>query len=59
MRIHFGMILSILMRRRINENTVWTNSQDYGADEILYTARTVLIDKTNLLMREIITLPRV
>ena len=35
MRIHFGMILSILMRRRINENMVWTDSQDYGADEIL------------------------
>ena len=37
-RIHFGMILSILMRRRINENMVWTDSQDYGADEILYIA---------------------
>ncbi len=23
------------MRLRINENTVWTDSQDYGADEIL------------------------
>ena len=32
---------------------VWTDSQDYGADEILYTARTVLFDKTNRLMREI------
>ena len=47
MRIHFGMILSILRRRRINENTVWTDSQDYGADEILYTAIAVLFDKTN------------
>ena len=56
MRIHFGMILSVLMKQRINENMVWTDSQDYGADEILYTARTVLIDKTNLLMREIIIL---
>ena len=37
MRIRFGLILSILMRRRINENMVWTDSQDYGADEILYT----------------------
>jgi len=32
---------------------VWTDSQDYDADEILYTARTVLFDKTNQLMREI------
>jgi len=40
-------------RRRINENMVWTDSQDYDADEILYTARTVLFDKTNQLMREI------
>ena len=30
-----------------NENMVWTDSQDYGADEILYTARIVLFDKTN------------
>jgi hypothetical protein len=57
-RIHFGMILSILMRRRINENMVWTDSQDYGADEILYIARTVLFDKTNRLMRKIIILLR-
>ena len=35
---------------------VWTDSQDYGADEILYTARTVLFDKTNRLIREIIIL---
>ena len=35
---------------------VWTDSQDYGADEILYTARTVLFDKTGKLMREITTL---
>ena len=33
---------------------VWTDSQDYGADEILYIARTALFDKTNRLMREII-----
>ena len=44
------------MRQRINENTVWTDSQDYGADEILYTAGTVLFNKINELMREIITL---
>ena len=56
MRIHFGMILSVLMKQLINENMVWTDSQDYDADEILYTARTVLFDKTNRLMREITTL---
>ena len=33
---------------------VWTVSQDYGADEILYTARTALFNKTNELIREII-----
>ena len=35
MRIHFGMILTVLRGRRINENMVWTDSLDYGADEIL------------------------
>ena len=44
------------MRQRINENTVWIDSQDYGADEILYTTGIVLIDKTGKLMREITTL---
>ena len=53
MRIHFGMILSILMKQRINENMVWTDSQDYGADEILYTIGTVLFNINNRLMREI------
>ena len=56
MRIHFGMILSILRRGRINENMVWTDSQDYGADELLYIARTALFNKTNQLIREIIIL---
>ena len=59
MRIRFGIILSILMRQRINENTVWTDSQDYGADEILYTIGIVLFDKINRLMREITILFRV
>ena len=53
MRIQFGMILSSLRRRRINENMIRTDSQDYGADEILYIARTALFDKINRLMREI------
>ena len=35
---------------------VWTDSQDYGADEILYIARIMLFDKTNQLMRKIIIL---
>jgi hypothetical protein len=37
MRIQFGMILSSLRRRRINENMVWTDSQDYGATMYLST----------------------
>jgi hypothetical protein len=32
---------------------VWTDSQDYGADEILYIARTALFNKTNQLIRAI------
>ena len=47
MRILFGMILTVLRGRRINENMFWTDSQDYGADEILYTARAMLFDKIN------------
>ena len=35
MRIRFGAILSLLIRKRMNENMVWTDSQDYSADEIL------------------------
>ena len=42
--------------QRINENMVWTDSQDYSADEILYTARAMLFDKINRLIREIIIL---
>ena len=56
MRIHFGIILSVLMKQRINENMVWTDSQDYGVDEILYTIGTVLFNINNRLMREIIIL---
>ena len=56
MRIQFGMILTVLRGRRINENMVWTDSQDYGADEILYIALIVLFDKINQLIREIIIL---
>ena len=45
MRIQFGIILSVLMRRRINENTVWIDSQDYGTDEILYASKITLFYK--------------
>jgi hypothetical protein len=46
-----------LMKLRIrDENTLRTDSQDYSADEILYTTGIVLIDKTGKLMREITTL---
>ena len=44
------------MRPRDDENTLWTYSQDYGADEILYIARTALFNKTNQLIREIMIL---
>ena len=37
MRIHFGMVLTVLRRRRINENMVWTDSLDYGATMYLST----------------------
>ena len=30
----FGAVFPFLMRKRMNENKVWTDSQDYGADEI-------------------------
>jgi hypothetical protein len=43
----------------MNENTVWTDSQDYGADEISYTARIALFNKTTQLTSEITTLFRV
>ena len=39
-----------------NENTVWTDSQDYGADEILDTIEIVIFKKINWLMHEIIIL---
>ena len=56
MRILFGMILTVLRGRRINENMFWTDSQDLGADEILNTIRTMLFNKSNRLMCEIIIL---
>ena len=43
----------------MNENTVWTDSQDYGADEILYTSKITLLYKTTRFTSEIITLFRV
>ena len=56
MRIYLEPILTHPMMLRMTENTVWTDSQDYGADEILYIARTALFNKTNQLIREIIIL---
>ena len=56
MRIYLGLILTHRMMLRMTENTVWTDSQDYGADEILYIARTALFNKTNQIIREIIIL---
>ena len=42
-----------------NKNTVWTDSQDYGANEISYTSKTSLFHKTTRFTSEIITLFRV
>ena len=53
MRIQFGTILSILIGKWINENTVWTDSQGCGADEILYAARTALFNKTNRVIEKL------
>ena len=47
------------MRPRDDENTLWTDSQNYGADEILYTARIALFNKTTQLTSKIITLFKV
>jgi len=43
----------------MNENTVWTDSQDYGADEILLTSQITLFHKTTQFTSEITTLFRV
>ena len=43
----------------INENMVRTDSQDYGADEILNITGSVIFNINNRLMCEIITLSRV
>ena len=56
MRICFGPILTLIMRHKINENTVWTDFQDYGADEILHTTKTTIVHKMPRFTNEIITL---
>jgi hypothetical protein len=43
-------------RLKQNENMARTDSQDYSADEILYTSRTVLFNKTTRFASEITTL---
>jgi len=43
MRIRFGLILTLQMRLRINENTVWIDFQDYSADEILYLQNNAIL----------------
>ena len=42
-----------------DENMVWTDSQDYGADEILLTSQITLFHKTTQFTSEITTLFRV
>ena len=59
MRIRFGLILTLQMRLRINENTVWIDFQDYSADEILYASKITLFYKTTRFTSEITTLFRV
>jgi hypothetical protein len=59
MRIHAGAVLSLLMRPRNDENTVWTDSQDYGVDEILHISKKTLFCKITRITSEIITLFRV
>jgi hypothetical protein len=46
MRICFGPILTLPMMLRNDENTLRTDSQDYGVDEILYSAGIALFEKT-------------
>ena len=44
---------------KMNENMVWTDSQDHGEDEILHTSKTMLFHKTTRFISEILTLFRV
>ena len=52
-------MLCDVMRLRDDENTVWTNSQDYRTDEILRAIQTAIFHKTTRFTSEIITLFRV
>ena len=40
-------------QRPQNKNTVWTDSQDHGADEILFTSKNALFHKTTRFRTEI------
>ena len=44
---------------KMNENMVWTDSQDHGEDEILHTSKTMLFHKTTRFISKILTLFRV
>ena len=46
-----GEAFKYLMKLKMNENMVRTNSQDCGADEISYTAGIALFNKINQLIR--------
>ena len=39
------LTLPLQIRLRINENMVWTDSQDYGSDEILFTSKMLYFTK--------------
>ena len=53
------LTLPLQMRLRINENMVWTDSQDYGVDEILHISKKTLFCKITRITSEITTLFRV
>jgi hypothetical protein len=52
-------MLCDVIRPRDDENTVWTNSQDYRADEILCAIQTAIFHKTTGFTSEITTLFRI
>ena len=46
LRVAFCRLL-LLMRQINDENAIWTDSEDYGLDEILYISKITLLKKNN------------
>ena len=44
--IFFDIFNETTPHAKADENTIWTDSQDYGADEILHTSKTMQFHKT-------------